>query len=289
MRRSIQPLATLGFLISTAACGSSDLTPQSPVARSFDELARAVARCAEALRDCDEEDAGSDGRGTCVETFLSCRADAGEDAQSALEDEISSCQERAQNCAADAGDDKAEAKCDTGLRACIGEARPRKDADSDAAAPNPDAPTYQCFGQLRECVTDKTGPRECAQQARACVISAVGEPRGGRPPVTTPRDAGMPRAGSSGSIGGGRGGSPAGAAGSAGHAGGKAGRGGSESGTGGARAGAGGRPSDDDDRTSACAAAYDACIAGGEKPMLCERDQRMCLKGKGQQDDGDQR
>lgn len=293
MRLSLRFLSGFGLMFALSACSDDGSTAQSAVARNFDELASAVAACAAELRSCgDDEDAGFSDREACQKDFLSCRAEAGKASQNSLADEISVCQERAEICRADAGSDADEVKCKNSLRVCIGEAHDKDQPDGgDGAGPNPHAPTYQCFGQLRECVADGGAPKTCAEEVRTCVIAAVGEPPPvKRPRVTPPPAAGAPAAGRGGSGGmagaAGGGGDPmAGAGGVGGHS--AAGAGGKNAGGGagkpaGGAGGAGGKPAGDMDDADAaerrCASEYDACIASGEKKMKCDREQRMCLK-----------
>jgi hypothetical protein len=269
--------AALGCAVSVAACsGDDDSTAQTAVARHFDELARAVAGCAQTLSQCTGDDAGAGDGLSCRAEFSACRTAAGQSAESDLVDAISTCQEHAEACRADASTDALDARCAETLRACIGEARADTSEDSslDAATPNPEAPTYQCFGQLRECIAGATGPKQCAAEARACVIAAVGEPPAiHRPRPVPPIDAGAhpPEAGRGGS-------GAADASGAAGSQGGAAGA----SGTGGSRAvaGTGGVGGSIDDTARECMAEHAACVMSGEKPMICDRELRKCTKAK---------
>jgi hypothetical protein len=253
-----------------AACsGDDEPGPQSAVARNFDELASAVASCAETQRDCYDDDAGPNTEQSCRAEFTQCRTETGKSAEANLVDEISACQEHANDCRADAATDKLQSRCAQALRGCIGEARiVSKDSHRDGGAPNPNAPTYQCFGQLRECVTDAAAPQKCAAEVRACVISAIGDPPAiRRPPVVPPSDAGVLDPHATGAAGAG------GAAGARG----TAGTGGS---TGAPRAGAGGAAAADsgDETARMCTAEHQACLMRGEKPMTCAKDQRKCMK-----------
>jgi hypothetical protein len=202
---------------------------------------------------------------------------AGKSAEDDLADAISTCQERANACRADASMNATEERCAAALRTCIGEARADAsvDASRDAGTPNPNAPTYQCFGQLRECIAEATAPKQCAAEARACVIAAVGElpvVHGPRtvPPIDAgaqPPEAGRTAAGASGAAG------MSGSAGS--HA---------AAGSGGANAGADGATAVDagatDAATAACMDEHEACLMDGEKPMTCDRELRKCTKEK---------
>jgi hypothetical protein len=272
--------AALSCGISLVACsGDDDLAPQSAVGRSFDELARAVASCAEVLNQCTDDDAGAGDGQSCRTEFTACRTDTGKSAEDDLADAIGACQEHANVCRADASTDAQEERCTATLRSCIGEARAAASDDSsrDAGAPNPDAPTYQCFGQLRECIAGETAPKQCAAEARACVIAAVGEPPAiHRPRVVPPIDAGVrpPEAGRSGSGAAGA----SGAAGSRGDVAGASGAAGSHDPAGAGGTGDAGGATDDVAR--ACMAERDACLMRGEKPMTCDRDERKCTKAK---------
>ena len=256
-----------------AACGDDEPGPQSAVARNFDELAGAVASCAETQRDCYGDDAGPNTAQACGAEFTQCRTEAGKSVEDNLVDEISDCQEHANDCRADAATDAMESRCGQALRECIGEARSdSRDSRGDGGSPNPNAPTYQCFGQLRECVTDAAAPQTCAAEARACVIAAIGDPPAiRRPRVVPPSDAGVldPQSGSNAK-------GPAGAGGAAG-ARGTAGAGGS---AGAPRAGSGGAAAAGSGAETArmCTAEHAACLMRGEKPMTCAKDQRKCMK-----------
>lgn len=273
----------LSIALSLAACSGDGDPAETPVARSFDELAHAVASCAETLRDCQDEDGGADKAQSCRGEFMHCRTDSGKAAEEALVDAIDSCQEHRNNCQADASNDKQGERCAEALRSCIGEAHAQSgDASINATgAPNSNAPTYQCFGQLRECVAAATGPKECAQQARACVILAVGELPADHRPTTQPSDAGPRSDGGAGKSGTGGTQTAAGASGAAG-ARASAGAGGAAPAPGSAGAGGARAPADagtpTDDAMRACMAEHDACLMSGEKPMMCERDLRKCMK-----------
>ncbi|HKP59756.1 MAG TPA: hypothetical protein VJV78_23695 [Polyangiales bacterium] len=280
-------LLVCGFAL--AACGTDDLLPpQTPISRNFAALAEAVAGCVDVLHECDDqEDAGARGSAACKTQFLDCRKSAGKSSENDLAEAIGACRDRHDQCKADAGNEKGREACAQVLRTCIGDARSTERSEArDAAAPNADAPTYQCFGQLRQCITDGESPSECAAKARSCVIAAVGDPPGtNRPSSMQPPAAGMRAADM-----------PAGGKGGKGGEGGKSGEGGASGagmggagagGTGGAkpsdppRAGAGGSkpadpPAGDPDE---CAKKQMECVMSGEKPMTCMREQRMCEKG----------
>ena len=267
-------LVLLGGAFALVACGADDSqAPQTPISRNFAALADAVAGCVDVLHDCDDQDdAGAKGASACKTQFLDCRKSAGKSSENDLTEAIGACQDRQADCKADAGDDKGRDSCAEGLRACIGEARASKDdRQRDAATPNANPPTYQCFGQLRECITDGESPNECASAARSCIIAAVGDrPEWIRPSSMQPPAAGMPagaKAGQGGANAAGTGGAGAGGA-----AGGKP--------NDPPRAGAGGSkpadppPGDADE----CAKKQMQCVMSGEKPMTCMREQRMCEK-----------
>jgi len=253
----------LGCALPLAGCGAGDLTAaQTEVGRNFDALASAVAGCADALHECgDEDDAGKAENAKCRDEFLECRAGAGKSAETELAEAIGSCKEQLDTCESDAG----AKDCAQTLRGCIGEARAQAKATSDAAAPNSHAPTYQCFGQLRECVASSSEPRECAAEARACVIAAVGDPPGDR------RPSGMqpPAAGSGGKGEAGRGEAGKGGAGAGGAAGSRPMAG----------AGAGGSMQPPAEPAE-CMAQHDACLMAGEDPKKCAREPRMCGEPK---------
>jgi hypothetical protein len=292
MRRVSSFFWTIPWLAVLAACGADNpQTAQSAVGRNFDQLASAVAECADSLGSCNHDAKDKAARDTCNDEFDDCRAEAGKEAEEALADAISQCQERAQACRADASTGSDEERCSASLRTCIGEANSKAHHASkdDAGAAGSNAPTYQCFGQLRECIDGDKAPKECAAQARACVIAAVSAPDS-RPVNPKPSmDAGTSDAGRGGS---GAGGS-SGASGAAGKAGAQAAAGGggkagshSSAGASGAAgsnatAGAGGAMSD---LARECAAEHEACVMSGEKAMTCAKEQRKCLK----QDSGDQ-
>jgi hypothetical protein len=270
---------SLGLALSLAACsGSHGATPQSAVGRNFDELARSIAGCATAIHACDEEDGGANDSHSCRTEFLECRSSAGKTAEERLIDAIADCREANEACREDASADAGD-ECAQTLRGCIGEARVDSGGTSnDAGTPNPHAPTYQCFGQLRECVADAASAAQCAADARGCVIAAVGEPKRERPGAPQPSDAGVRDAGTGGA---GKSGAGNGGAGGAGANGGRAGKGGGGSGGGdagsAANAGVGGGDSGAPNDAE-CAAEQDDCLANGEKAMKCEREYRKCLK-----------
>jgi len=230
-----------------AACARAESSESTDVARNFDLLASAIASCATTLRRCSEADDADSS--ACREGFLECRGRAGESAEGSLAEAIEGCQLAVRSCAAvvESGDD---ARCDDSLRACIGEVAGGVNGSSSSAvttsgSPNPNPPTYQCFGQVRECASAGDAPAECTSRARMCLIAAVGDlPRDRFRPL--PTDAGMS--------------SPDAAP-----------RGGTESmplpaaGSGGAV-------------EMPCAAAYANCLERGEKAMKCMRELRTCEK-----------
>jgi hypothetical protein len=178
-----------------AACGGDDASSggQTAVGRHFDELAQAVAGCADTLAGCNRKAQKSDERNACTNTFRSCRTQAGKDAEEALIDSISECEEWNSSCEQDATTDAAQLRCASSLRTCIGEANAQVKTDSKPdASSGTIAPTYQCFGQLRECVGSAGGPKACAAQARTCVSAAVSPPE---PRKLTRPDAGVEDAG----------------------------------------------------------------------------------------------
>jgi hypothetical protein len=276
-------LPILGCALALAGCGAGEHSAaQSDVGRNFDSLAGAVAECADAMRQCgDEDDAGKTEKANCRDEFLSCRSSAGKSAESDLVEAIATCQEEHGKCEADAGDAK---ECSQALRVCIGEARAQAKESSDAAAPNPHAPTYQCFGQLRECATSGREPRDCAAEARACVIAAIGDP----PEVHRPSGQQPPAAGAGGKGEAGKGEAGKGEAGKGEAGKGDAGKG--DAGKGGAGAGAGGAGTAGSRPTAGagaggsmqppidCAKQHEACMMSGDDEKKCSREQRMCEK-----------
>jgi hypothetical protein len=245
----------LASVLLLAACARTAPTESTEVARHFDALANAIAGCASTLRRCSEADDADSS--ACREGFLQCRGRAGETAEDSLAEAIEGCQLGVRSCAAvvESGDD---ARCDDALRACIGEVAGGVNGASSSAvttttgSPNPNPPIYQCFGQVRECVSAGDAPTECASRARMCLISAVGDlPRDRSRPV--PADAGMrepdaaPPA-DSGSMPRPSQPVPPPAAGSGGPT------------------------------VTPCAASYATCLENGEKAMKCMRELRMCEK-----------
>jgi hypothetical protein len=162
----------VGISLVLAGCDAGDGTSSSgAIGRSFDELAASIKGCAETLGRCrgDRPDASA----RCREQFLKCRASAGRPAEADLTESVGYCREGLDACQ----EDSDALMCDRELHACIGEAAPPTAVQQGRSRSMPDAhaPTYQCFGQLRECVASGSAPSECAAQARACVIEAVGE------------------------------------------------------------------------------------------------------------------
>jgi hypothetical protein len=170
----MQRVAALwGIGIVLAACGADVASSsQSAIAQNFDELATSIRNCAATLGQCSgDKKALSSGR--CRNQFLSCRSSAGKPAEEDLAAAVGDCRERSSECP----DDLDALTCDQALHECIGEAPPTEvRQERYRGVPNAHAPTYQCFGMLRECVASMPAPRECAAQARTCVISSVGDP-----------------------------------------------------------------------------------------------------------------
>jgi hypothetical protein len=258
------------------ACAQETTPPQSAVSRAYDQLASAVASCATALGSCDEDDAGASEKSSCTEAFLACRTSAGREAERALVEALDECLADSQRCereAEESGDAGEPENCSVKLRVCIGDSRLRSKSGAHAAAsPDPQAPTYQCFGELRECVESDEAPQACSAGARECVIRAVGSPDASsqppRPaPDAGPRDSGQPADSGRDAQPPARAGAPAPPTPMP-----EAGRGAMPP----VPAGGGAKPGE----TVECMASYDACIAEGKKPMQCERDLRKCGKGR---------
>lgn len=188
-------LSTLVWMATLTACAADESSgsAQSAIARNFDALARQVTACADEQASCNHKALEMKDQQACETEYTDCRARAGKSAEEALIDAISDCQARANDCQPKTSKDVTEDRCEAALRACIGEASgpTRSNAARDAGTPSALAPTYQCFGQLRVCISDATGPKECAAEARACVLAAV-EPPDPRRLTTTPTDAGTP-------------------------------------------------------------------------------------------------
>jgi hypothetical protein len=268
----------LSLLLACSLIGCAKETtnpPQSAAARAYDQLASAIRSCASAHARCDEDDGGS----TCTRSFTSCRESAGRESERALAEELGACLEISQHCtreAEGAGDAGEPERCRGGLRECIGESRlARGSSMHGAASPDSEAPTYQCFGELRECVTNDATPQACGAAARDCVIRAVGnpEPREPREPAG-PADAGRSDAGK-----------PAGADAATPRAGTaaplpEAGRS-SEPPSAGADAEprADGGVAEPGTRPE-CMARHEACLAQGGKPMQCAHELRKCGKAR---------
>jgi hypothetical protein len=200
------------FLL-VAACGGGGDASQTPVARSFDQLAESVSGCGNRLRACMAEDPGSVAQQKCRESFRQCSASAGQSAEGALVDAINDCEERFSACHTERSASVMN-DCTLRLRDCLGDASPETQIVAGAGAVRTHPPTYQCFGQLRECVTGSSGPKTCAQQARSCVTGSVGEPSSIDYPIAGRRaHAGSDGATGAGGVSGGAGGSDAGAGG----------------------------------------------------------------------------
>lgn len=180
MRRVWIFLSLLAWAACAAEAGSSS---QSAVARNFDALARQLAACADARASCSHEALQMKDLQACQAEYTSCRSRAGSAVETALVDAIAECQERANHCGPSGSEDSAQDPCEASLRACIGETSGQTggDAKRDANAPNASAPTYQCFGQLRECAGSTTAPKQCAAEARTCVLAAIEKPPPRRP------------------------------------------------------------------------------------------------------------
>lgn len=165
-------VALLGVGVVLGACGADGASASSSaISRTFDDLASSITDCAATLGECNGgKPAQPSGR--CSEQFLGCRASAGKPAEQDLAAAVSDCRELRDECSADDA-----FACDRELHECIGDASPRTIAQQQRYRSTPDAkaPTYQCFGMLRECVASSPAPSECAAQARTCVIAAVGD------------------------------------------------------------------------------------------------------------------
>lgn len=184
-------LAILVWVGAFSACATdAEGSAQSAVARNFEVLAREVTGCADAQATCSHKAIQMKELQACQSEYTACRTRAGKSAEDALIEAISECQERANDCEPSTSAAPTQDRCEASLRACIGEASSQisSDARRDASAPSARAPTYQCFGQLRECVDSSTGPKECAAEARTCVLAAVEKPEPRRPSML---DAGM--------------------------------------------------------------------------------------------------
>ena len=270
----------LGCSLLLAACnGHRDgSSANTAVTRSFDQLAKAFTGCALEFHACKKAGDKTD----CRDEYLSCRDSETDAAEAELLDSVSACQQRAETCHVEADPDGGVDDCAAALRACIGDARAQSGSPQGefVGQPNPKAPTYQCFGQLRACVEGSDLASQCLAQTRACVSAAFGEPPAPKPMMMRP-DAGEPEAGASAAPEAGRaGGAAGGSAGSAPVAG-TGGSGGSApvAGAGGSagrapEAGASGSVA----MSAGCGRAYDACLEGGEKPMKCERALRDCMQ-----------
>jgi hypothetical protein len=220
--------------VAALGCGGDDSGAQSATGRAYDALAKAVASCAGQLSSCRSgAGARSGGSATCQGNFETCALTSGTEWEAALIDATSDCLAVSQTCDSRAGDDPAaQLKCDQGLRSCLGSASPPSGRATFTSSGS--TSTYQCFGQLRECITAEAAPKACSAAARECVIHAFSEP--GRPPGPggVAGAAGRGAAGR-GSIVAGRGGS----AGRSGLAGRTGGRNQNEAGSGGGAAAAG--------------------------------------------------
>jgi len=169
--------------LTLSACGDDGGSSQAPAAHAYDELASAVVRCADELNACSKN-----GGSGCAVQFETCGQTAGAEAEAALVDATSDCLEGSRTCEAKAGDRAAaQLECDQSLRACLGAAsEPVRSAGTGTGA---SASTFQCFGQLRECIASEAAPVACSGRARACVLGAISKPDA-RP---------LPRAGRGGS------------------------------------------------------------------------------------------
>lgn len=208
---ALRTAITISTFLLLAACGGDDDASQTPVARSFDQLAESVSDCGNRLRACMAEDPGSVNQQKCRESFRQCSASAGQSAEGALVDAISDCEERVAACRPERSS-SAMNDCALRLRECLGDASTQTQIVGGAGAVRSHPPTYQCFGQLRECVTSSGAPKTCAQQARSCVTGSVGEPSSIDYPIAG-RRAHAGAGGASGVGGGGAGGTLGGAGG----------------------------------------------------------------------------
>jgi hypothetical protein len=166
---------TLGGIgVVLLACGADGTSSQSTIGQDFEELASSIKDCAETHGRCG---GGKDSQNAvrCREQFLSCRSSAGKPAEADLAAAVGDCQDSRKECKED---DSGALACDQELHECVGELRPPTNVTQERPRVGPDAhaPTYQCFGMLRECAASASAPSQCAAQARTCVIAAVGEP-----------------------------------------------------------------------------------------------------------------
>jgi hypothetical protein len=181
LQRAIRLRAAIGctMLLAASSC-ASESESATAVSRNFDELARAVASCAGVYRSCKDAGVGVGAGAACLAAFRDCRSRMGADAQDELAVAIASCEDHAGTCTqkAPAPEPALNGRCAQSLRACVGEASDREitNPSRDYTRPNPYASTYQCFGQLQECVAAASSPTKCAASARTCVIDSVGEP-----------------------------------------------------------------------------------------------------------------
>lgn len=269
MLQSRQFLVLFLSAAGLTGCGAEQhrAAPQSAIGRTFDQLASMVASCAASLSSCRGDGGDLADNEACQEAFGECRSRAGKEEESALAEAISVCQQRANDCRSDAANDG----CTSALRTCIGEATAQtpRGGEDDGGAASTHAPTYPCFAPLRECIADDTAPRECAAKARECVIAAVQPARAARSNTKPPFAGSSASAGRSAAGVGGQAGGAAGA-----NAAGQGGSAGANTGAGRGGAGQGGAS----DVAHDCAAAHEACLSSGEKPMLCAKAQRKCIK-----------
>jgi hypothetical protein len=271
----LAPVALLAILLPSAACGGDSPAAESAAGAAFDDLVHAIVQCASTFTSCDEdEDAGGSRTAECRAAFLGCRSQAGSDAETKLVSAAGSCVDRADRCRSSPSDASLEDACAERLRACIGDARsqPSQLSHPDAAVPDVHAPTYQCFGQLRECILADQKPASCAAHARECVVSALGTPTA-RPvdaghgvqiqqDASAQSDASAPDAAAGGTSG-------------------RAAQvdAGAPEPMRDAAAQTPERDAAPDARAARdCAAQYAGCLDAGEKPAACERDQRKCDK-----------
>lgn len=235
-----------------AGCGGDPADASGTrLSRAYDRLVGAVSDCAEELLDCGDHQID---RERCRDSYRACQARASDEADPTLRAAIDACVNADQACREDA-EDAGPFSCSQALRRCVGE--PSAPADR-AELPrfdnvDPDAPTYQCFGQLRECVASERASKGCSVQVRECVIVAIGRLDQALPRTSSRRDAGVmsvpPRDASTSD--------PQPMA---------AGRGQADRDAGAGPAGS--KPE--------CQAGYDACIAAGGKRPACDRAREAC-------------
>jgi hypothetical protein len=249
----VRAVGVLSLIAATLwGCGGDPADASgSRVSRAYDQFAGAVSDCAEKLLQCSDE---TTDREQCRDTYRSCQQRASDEADKPLRAAIDACINEDQVCQ-DAADDAGPFSCSQALRRCIGEpSAPSRRAELPRFDNvDPDAPTYQCFGQLRECVVSERASKGCSERARDCVIVAIGRLDPGLSRTPSARDAGTASASAR------------------------------DAATSETRPGAGRNPPAERDAGAAeprtrpeCQAAHDACIEAGGKPAVCTRARDAC-------------